>query len=209
MTGWDNAEACGKPLTEVFNIINGVTREPAQNPVDIVFQDHTAAGLIADCVLVRRDGQEASIEDSAAPIHNREGKIIGAVVVFHDVTEARIMATRMSHLAQHDFLTSLPNRMLLDDRLAQAIAHAKRHNTKVALLFIDLDRFKPINDTYGHAMGDRLLQQVARRLLDAVRGSDTVCRQGGDEFVVLLTEVDGAESAAQVAQTLSHLQSEN
>jgi diguanylate cyclase (GGDEF)-like protein len=113
-------------------------------------------------------------------------------------TEKRLM----THSAQHDFLTGLPNRMLLNDRVRQAIAVAPRHKKKVALLFLDLDGFKQINDSMGHLTGDKLLQSIATRLLECVRGSDTVSRQGGDEFVVLLSEVEDAEGAAITARRM-------
>jgi diguanylate cyclase (GGDEF)-like protein len=111
-------------------------------------------------------------------------------------------AARMSYMAEHDFLTGLPNRSVLTDRLAQSIALAQRHGKKVAVMFIDLDHFKHINDSLGHAVGDLLLQSVAKRLLACVRGSDTVSRQGGDEFVVLLSEVQQVQDAALTAEKL-------
>ena len=104
-------------------------------------QDQTVS-LTTNCLLVRRDGLESAIEDSAAPIRDREGRVVGAVIVFRDVGEAQALARKMAHLAQHDFLTELPNRMLLNDRLTQAIAMAERHHKKLAVLFVDLDRFK-------------------------------------------------------------------
>src|SRR6202023_2242296 len=119
-----------------------------------------------------------------------------------DVSAARTMALQMAHSAEHDFLTGLPNRMLLSDRLCQAIAFARRQMGKVALLFLDLDGFKHINDSLGHPTGDKLLQSIAKRLVDCVRASDTVSRQGGDEFVVLLSEVEQAEDAAVTAGRL-------
>src|SRR4028118_151932 len=105
------------------------------------------------------------------------------------------MSLEIPHTAQHDFLTGLPNRMLLNDRLGQAIAFAERHNHRVAVLFMDLDGFKNINDSLGHPIGDSLLQSIAGRLVACVRASDTVSRQGGDEFVVLLTELAQTEDA--------------
>jgi len=206
MTGWSCVEALGQPLENVFQIISGVTREPAANPLDLAIKENRVVGLAAHCVLIRRDGHESAIEDSAAPIHDRDGKVAGGVVVFHDVSMARSMVLEMSHLAQHDALTDLPNRAMLTDRLAQAIALALRNRNRLALLFVDLDGFKNVNDSLGHAIGDALLQSVALRLIACVRKSDTVSRQGGDEFVILLPEVTHAEDAAvSAAKILSEL----
>ncbi len=202
MTGWSNDEALGRPLAQVFNIIDGASRQVALNTVLDAIRVNRKVGLVTNCVLVRRDGFESAIEDSAAPIHNRDGQTIGAVIVFHDVSETRAMALKMSHLAQHDFLTGLPNRILLTERLSQAIGLAQRHHKQVALLFLDLDNFKNVNDSLGHAIGDQLLQSVAERLASHVRASDTVCRQGGDEFVILLAEIEHPEDAAIIADKL-------
>ena len=196
MTGWRRDEAAGHPLEEVMRIVNGTTRARVLNPLRSALERNEAVRLTKDCVLIRRDGAEAGIEDSAAPIHDRRGRVTGAVMVFHDVTQARAMAVKMSYLAQHDGLTGLPNRAVLNDRLTQAMAAGHRHSKKLAVLFLDLDRFKHINDSLGHVAGDRLLQAVAQRLLACVRNSDTVSRQGGDEFVIVLSEVAHAEDAA-------------
>jgi diguanylate cyclase (GGDEF)-like protein/PAS domain S-box-containing protein len=199
LTGWTRMEASGKSLEEVFRIIDATTREAASNPMDLAMRENKTVGLTANCVLLRRDGVEAAIEDSAAPIHDRRGQVIGAVMVFHDVSATRALSLRMSRLAQYDSLTDLPNRILLNDRLTQAIALAHRHRQKLAVLFLDVDRFKHVNDSLGHDAGDRLLQSIARRLLTCVRTSDTVSRQGGDEFVILLSEVEYAQDAAVTA----------
>jgi diguanylate cyclase (GGDEF)-like protein len=135
-------------------------------------------------------------------MYDSDGRIVGAVVVMHDVSAAHTYAQEMARSAQHDFLTGLPNRMLLSDRISRAIAAAPRHQAVVAVLFLDLDGFKLVNDTFGHAVGDKLLQSVSRRLVECVRASDTVSRQGGDEFVVLLSEVERAEDAADVARRM-------
>jgi predicted signal transduction protein with EAL and GGDEF domain len=111
-------------------------------------------GLAADCLLIRRDGSELAIEDSAAPIRDHEGRVVGAVLVFRDVGRAQALAHKMFHLALHDSLTELPNRVLLNDRLIQAVRMGERHHKKLAVLFVDLDHFKPINDSLGHATGD-------------------------------------------------------
>jgi diguanylate cyclase (GGDEF)-like protein/PAS domain S-box-containing protein len=199
MTGWSPQEACGQPLQEVLRIIDGDSREPAMNPLAMAILHNKAVGLSSNCVLIRRDGYESAIEDTAAPIHDRRGHVTGAVIVFHDVSVARAMSLRMSYLAQHDFLTELPNRMLLNDRLTQAIASAHRHRTSLAVLFVVVDHFKHINDTLGHAIGDQLLKSIAQRLVACVRHSDTVSRRGGDEFLVLLSEVGRAKDAAASA----------
>jgi diguanylate cyclase (GGDEF)-like protein/PAS domain S-box-containing protein len=196
MTGWSRKEAVGHPLSGVFQIIDGTTHKPSPNPLELAIKENRTVGLTANCILVRRDGYECAIEDSAAPIHDRDGQVAGAVIVFHDVSMARAMVLEMSHLAQHDVLTDLPNRLLLNDRLTQAISLARRNQHQLAVLFLDLDGFKHINDSLGHAIGDKLLQSVAERLSACVRKSDTVSRQGGDEFVILLPEVTHAADAA-------------
>src|ERR1700680_1116820 len=174
MTGWSLKEASGRPLADVFQIIDGVTRQPAQNPMDMAVEQNKTVGLTANCILIRRDGFESSIEDSAAPIRDRDGHGTGAGIVFHDVRAARSMSLQMAHSAQHDFLTDLPNRMLLNDRITQAISFAERQGKQLAVLFVDLDHFKNINDSLGHATGDKLLRSVAARLIASVRRSDTV-----------------------------------
>lgn len=202
MTGWPGAEAMGRPFTDVFRIIDGTYPKRAVNPMVVAVQQDKTVGLTAGCILIRRDGFESAIEDSAAPIHDRRGHVTGAVMVFHDVSQARAMSQRMSYLAHHDYLTDLPNRLLLNDRLSQAMAAARRREQQLAVLFVDVDRFKHVNDSLGHAIGDQLLLSVAQRLVENVRGSDTVSRQGGDEFVILLSIVAKAEDAALSANKI-------
>jgi diguanylate cyclase (GGDEF)-like protein len=139
------------------------------------------------------------IEDSIAPIRDRDGQAEGAVIVFRDVSVAKAMAQEIAHTAEHDVLTGLPNRVLLNDRISQAIAAAKRHSKQLAVLFLDIDGFKHINDSLGHPVGDKLLRSISQRLLECVRGGDTVSRQGGDEFVVLLSELTQPRGAAIMA----------
>jgi diguanylate cyclase (GGDEF)-like protein/PAS domain S-box-containing protein len=202
MTGWQREEATGKPLAEVFQIIDGPTRRPARDPMEMAVEQDRTVGLTVNCVLIRRDGFESTIEDSAAPIHDRAGRVIGAVIVFHDVSAARAMSLQMTHSAQYDLVTNLPNRLLLNDRITQAIALARRQNRPIAVIFLDWDRFKYINDSLGHVTGDKLLQSVSRRLLTSVRASDTVSRQGGDEFVILLSEITHPDHAATSAKKI-------
>jgi len=202
MTGWHREEAVGRPLAEVFRIIDGSTHKTARDPMEMAVEQNRTVGLTVNCVLIRRDGFESAIEDSAAPIHDRAGRVTGAVIVFHDVSAARAMSVQMTHSAQHDVVTNLPNRLLLNDRISQSISLARRQNRPIAVIFLDLDRFKYINDSLGHAIGDQLLQSVSKRLLAGVRRSDTVSRQGGDEFVILLSEVANPEDAATSAQKI-------
>jgi diguanylate cyclase (GGDEF)-like protein/PAS domain S-box-containing protein len=202
MTGWSRQNAAGRPMADVFRILDATSRESTPNPMERAVDLDKTVHLPANCILIRRDGLEVPIEDSVAPIHDRQGHATGAVIVFRDVSAARAMALQMTHSAQHDFLTGLPNRMLLSDRVSQAITMAPRHMKKVAVLFLDLDGFKHVNDSLGHPFGDKLLQSIAKRLVDCVRASDTVSRQGGDEFVVLLSEMEQSEDAAITARRM-------
>ncbi len=202
MTGWSLREAAGLPWGEVFKILDAASREASPNPMETAVAPDCTAHRPSNYVLVRRDGFEIPIEDSVSPIHDREGNATGAVIVFRDVSAARAMADQITHSAEHDFLTGLPNRMLLNDRVNQAIALAPRHHKRVAVLFLDLDGFKHINDSLGHPTGDKLLQSIAKRLVECVRASDTVSRQGGDEFVVLLSEVERSEDTAITARRM-------
>lgn len=202
MIGWSGQEAAGRPVVDIFQMLDATTRDAIQIPVGTALGEQRTVQLPANAILVRRDGFEIPIEGSVASIQDGKGRSAGAVVVFRDVSTARAMSLQMTHSAQHDFLTGLPNRMLLRDRVTQAIALARRHGKQVAVLFLDLDGFKHINDSLGHATGDKLLQSVSRRLLDCARASDTVSRQGGDEFLVLLSELAQPEDAAIAARRM-------
>jgi diguanylate cyclase (GGDEF)-like protein/PAS domain S-box-containing protein len=202
MTGWSRAEAAGRPLADVLHIVTRGTRERARDPLSLAVALDKTVGLTADCILVRRDGSETEIEDSASPIHSRDGHVTGAVMVFRDVGAALDIARQMAHEARHDGLTGLPNRQWLAGRLTEAIAFAERRGKPLGVAFLDIDGFKSLNDTLGHAAGDQLLQAVATRLADALRRSDTVSRYGGDEFVVVLPEIEHATHAATVGNKL-------
>jgi len=202
MTGWSQAQASGRAVDDVFRLIDVSSRSPIPTPTARAIIENRTVGLGADCMLVRGDGMEIAVETSAAPIHDRLGGVIGAVMVAHDVTVARELSNKLARLALHDSLTDVPNRTLLADRLDQAIMRVHRSGSSVAVLYIDLDRFKHINDSLGHAVGDELLRSVAQRLQSCVRSSDTVSRQGGDEFLVLLSDVVQPQDAALCAEKI-------
>src|ERR1700676_5512118 len=140
LTGWSRQEAAGRPVEDVFSIIDATTREAVQNPMAAAIRENKTLGLTPNCVLIRRDGVETEIEYSVAPIHDRQGQVTGAVMVFHDVNTARTLPLKMSYLAQRDSLTDLPNRILFSDRLTHAMAVAHRHGKKLAVLYLDVDR---------------------------------------------------------------------
>ena len=186
LTGWSTKEAKGRPLSEVFHIINGVTRQPQVNPAEKCLKEDRIVGLENNSVLIARDGTERVIEDSAAPVRDREDRIVGAVMVFYDVTLMRNSTHLLSYHATHDALTGLINRRDFERRLTRLVENAKLGNAQHVLCYLDLDQFKVVNDTCGHIAGDKLLRQLAFQLKDRIRDSDTIARLGGDEFGVLL-----------------------
>ena len=205
LTGWRRKEAQGRPVADVLRFIDGLSRTAIDNALGLATQEAETAKATANCkncILVRRDGIEFGIESKVTLIRDQDGSITGAVVAFHDVSEARAKSLEMSNSAQHDVLTDLPNRVLFNDRLTQAITLAQRQGKQLAVMFVDLDHFKKINDSLGHDVGDKLLQSVAERLTACIRRSDTVSRLGGDEFVILLSQVEHAEDAAFSARKI-------
>ena len=206
LTGWSVAQARGRAASDIIRLRCSTTQAPLPNPLDLVLQRAAPARLPVGTLLVGRDGKLTPIEDATAPIRDDNGDLSGAVMVFHDVTSAQQLVLQMTHLASHDVLTDLPNRAMLDDRITQALAWGKRNNAPFAVLYLDLDRFKRINDSLGHPVGDMLLCSVADRLRACVRNSDTVSRQGGDEFLVLLADrQDQRDAAAAAHKILSEL----
>jgi diguanylate cyclase (GGDEF)-like protein/PAS domain S-box-containing protein len=204
MTAWSLDEARGRPVDDILAIVDSVTGRPIVNPLEYILRGDSTASLEDECVLVDRHGRHLPIEDSAAPIQDWDRQLVGAVMVFRDISRNVALTAKMRHLAQHDFLTSLPSRMLLNDRVALSIALARRSKAYPVLLFLDLDKFKHINDSLGHSVGDQLLQAVAQRLLACVRTSDTVSRYGGDEFVILLADERHPQDAALTAEKILH-----
>jgi diguanylate cyclase (GGDEF)-like protein/PAS domain S-box-containing protein len=196
ITGWTLLEAHGRPLEEVLPLLDVIARQPVESPAVRAIIENQKVVIGQNCVLVGRSGAEIAIEASASPIHDFVGGVIGAVIVAHDVTAARDLSAKLTRLALYDELTGLPRRALLADRLQHALARAERNQCVVAVIFLDLDGFKPVNDALGHAIGDALLKVVAQRLVGCVRGSDTVSRHGGDEFIILLADVRHADEVS-------------
>src|SRR5580692_4527470 len=207
LTGVAQEAAFGHPIGEVFRLEHAVSKLPIECPVTESISENQKRSAGAHCLLLRRGNTPIPVDVSATPIHDRLGGVVGAVLVAHDVTAARELSDRLARLALYDHLTGLPNRTLFADRLDRAIGMAKRAGDSFSLLYIDLDNFKEVNDRLGHQAGDQLLQMAADRLLHCVRDSDTVSRQGGDEFLALLincSDVDaGILCAQKIVETLS------
>ena len=201
LTGWSMADALGRPLEEVFRIVNEQSREPAPDPVARCLEEGKIVGLANHSILVSRTGREYHIDDSAAPIRGRDGQVLGAVLVFHDVTETRQLARQLEYDATHDALTGLTNRPEFERRLARALASAQQYGAQHALCYLDLDQFKIVNDTAGHAAGDELLRQIRTILSGMFRERDTLARIGGDEFGLLLNNCP-LERAQRIAQNV-------
>ncbi len=206
LTQWSNESAIGQTLTKVFNVINEETGQPSTEIVRRVLYEGITVGLANHTVLIARDGSQRAIEDSAAPIRDREGDIKGVVIVFHDVTHARKMAQEMTWQASHDALTHLANRHKFESELSSLVDSAVGPEHHHAFLYIDLDQFKVVNDTCGHVAGDVLLKQVATLLKAHVRDVDTVARLGGDEFGILLAScpIDRAKRIANQIRDAVH-----
>jgi diguanylate cyclase (GGDEF)-like protein/PAS domain S-box-containing protein len=188
MTGWLEADALGKPLREVFNAKLESTGEPAADPVGACFTTGQLHRIEDDVILAARDGTGRGVAGTAAPVRTEDGHTIGAVLVFEDNTETQEEKRRLAHSANHDVLTGLPNRAAFLRALTEARRQVNVEQRTHALCFIDLDRFKPVNDTAGHAAGDALLQKVAQLIRRTCRSNDLAARLGGDEFVVLLAD---------------------
>ena len=189
LTGWENREAQGQLIAAVLTTVDEITREACESPVARCLREGRVLGLAEHTVLVNRRGQEIAIQDSAAPIHDRAGNLIGAVMVFHDVSKERRLHRALHYQASHDALTGLINRREFENRLTAAVEGA-RQNTQArhVLLYLDLDQFKLVNDTCGHPAGDLLLKQITGVIQSRVRGGDTLARLGGDEFGILLQD---------------------
>ncbi len=201
LTGWAAAEARGQPAYRVFVAQREDNHEALPDPVQLCLASGRPARLPAGAMLLGRDGALRAVDDSVAPIRDISGRVLGAVLVFRDVTAQRRQFDEIRWRASHDSLTGLVNRAEFEQRLARTYERAKRDGSRHALLAFDLDRFKLVNDHCGHAAGDEVLREVAKRLEAGVRGRDTVARIGGDEFAAIL-ENCSLDEAQRVAQKL-------
>lgn len=199
LLGKQSAEVSGKPLPEVLPLMSEATHLPVDSAFWQAVLGKDVATPVDSCILRNANGNEAIIMISAAPIHDRRGKMTGSVVVLHDITKERARTRMLAYQATHDSLTDLPNRMLFLDLLSHYLAHAQRHDEKLAIVFLDLDGFKAVNDNFGHSAGDSLLKSVAQRLRRCVRKDDSLARLAGDEFTLILAGPDAERGADNVA----------
>jgi diguanylate cyclase (GGDEF)-like protein/PAS domain S-box-containing protein len=202
LTGWTYENAMYRNSDEVFVIVNAVTRETEWSPLKASMQDDERYSLLPNSVLIRKDGSEVAVEDSISPIHDENGKVMGAAIIFRDVSLSRLMLMNALHRSNHDALTALPNRSLLQDRIQQALISIQHRQHLVAVLFIDIDGFKEVNDTGGHSSGDLVLQEIASRMKACIQASDTLCRAGGDEFILLVPDVGESHNVKLIADKL-------
>jgi diguanylate cyclase (GGDEF)-like protein/PAS domain S-box-containing protein len=202
LTGWENREAQTQLIGDVLTVVDEATREASESPVMRCLREGRMLGLSEHTVLVNRRGQELAIQDSAAPIRDRAGNLIGAVMVFHDVSKERRLHRALHYQASHDALTGLINRREFENRLTAAVENARQDaGSRHALLYLDLDQFKLVNDTCGHPAGDQLLKQITGVLQSRVRSGDTLARLGGDEFGILLQSCS-LDQALRIAESL-------
>jgi diguanylate cyclase (GGDEF)-like protein/PAS domain S-box-containing protein len=202
LTGWENREAQTQLIGDVLTVVDEATRVASESPVMRCLREGRMLGLSEHTVLVNRRGQELAIQDSAAPIRDRAGNLIGAVMVFHDVSKERRLHRALHYQACHDALTGLINRREFENRLTAAVESARQDpGSRHALLYLDLDQFKLVNDTCGHPAGDQLLKQITGVLQSRVRSGDTLARLGGDEFGILLQSCS-LDQALRIAESL-------
>jgi diguanylate cyclase (GGDEF)-like protein/PAS domain S-box-containing protein len=207
LTGWSEREAKGMPLSDIFQLVNDKTGDPAANPVEEVLKTFEESEQEAGTSLMHRDGRIIAIESSASPVKDSDTKrIIGAVLTMRDTTESRQRSEQQLFRANHDVLTGMFNRRAFEDKIGtmvDPVGKSKEANNALhALLFLDLDKFKRVNDTCGHQAGDELLRQVTTLLRQKLRGSDTIARLGGDEFAVLLENCSHLEPAVRVGESM-------
>lgn len=203
MTGWARTDALGRKFTDVAVIIDSASRNCIADHLTTAVLENKEIRETGSLLLLHRCGAETAIDLTVSPVRERNGGLSGAVVVLHDARESQAATlSKVTYLAEHDALTGLPNRLLLGMRLDHAVATAALRASQLAVLFLDLDNFKNINDSLGHAIGDMLLQSVAQALTDCTRARDTIARQGGDEFIIVMPLEKSTEDAALAAEKI-------
>lgn len=203
MTGWARTDALGRKFTDVAVIVDSASRNCIADHLTTAVLENKEIRETGNLLLLHRYGAETAIDLTVSPVRERNGTLSGAVVVLHDARESQAATlSKVTYLAEHDALTGLPNRLLLGMRLDHAVATAALRGSQLAVLFLDLDNFKNINDSLGHAIGDMLLQSVAQALTDCTRARDTIARQGGDEFIIVMPLEKSTEDAALAAEKI-------
>lgn len=208
MTGWTSSEAIGNEIEAVMPLAAGDSSHTLRNPIRVCLEEKRVVGMAIDTSLVRRSGERLNVEDSASPVRDHEGAIVGAIIVFHDVSHARKMAVQMTQLANFDVLTGLPNRELLRQKAEQAIKDVNPSKSHVALILLDIDNFKTINNSIGHSSGDLILQKIAIRLKSKLSAQQTLCRRGGDEFIFLLPNINDIDEIQEFISSVTSIVSE-
>lgn len=200
LTGWKQEEALGKPIEEVFNIINEKTRVKCENPIKKVIESGLIIGLANHTALISKDGTERSIADSAAPIKDSDGNVQGVILVFRDVTEEKRRQDEIYYMSYYDSLTGLYNRRFFEEEIKRIDTE---RNLPISIIMGDCNGLKLTNDTFGHSEGDKLLKKAAEAIKSACRADDIAARWGGDEFIILLPKTEKEEAEAMVKKIKS------
>jgi len=203
LTGWNESDSIGKPLTSVLHLLNEDTGKLIRLSLPELLADRSTNPVNGNIQIVNFV-EKIPVELTFTPIQDGKENIHGLVLVLHDLTERKRYEEKLRYNAVTDHLTELPNRFLFFDRLNMALAQAQRDFQKLAIIMLDLDEFKKVNDTHGHNIGDQLLKAVAGRLVNMFRKGDTVARWGGDEFILLLPEIRLSDVAKNVAERILH-----
>lgn len=209
LTGWSHHRAQNQPIDEIMHLFSDIDKSPLQNPAFLALQNGQPINLINQSTLINRHGDTYSIEDSAAPIIDKNGEIVGAVVVFHDATEQRALQKQLEWQATHDGLTQLHNRQAFETHLDELIEVCRKTPDKPnCLIYIDLDQFKVVNDTVGHTAGDQLLRQISQVIKKGLSSEAFLARIGGDEFAILLQNHSMQQAEKFATQLLSNITSQ-
>jgi diguanylate cyclase (GGDEF)-like protein/PAS domain S-box-containing protein len=202
LTGWKVTEALGRPFSEVFHVLDEGTLHPHEHELTAMLKQGELIAAKSPAVLRNRNGTNYAIEDAVAPIRLPDGRTTGGVIVFRDVTQSRKLLKTVTHQATHDSLTGLVNRREFENRLARSLSRAQQVHSTGAVLFIDLDNFKTVNDTFGHEAGDALLKQLSAMYSHVIRDRDTLARLGGDEFAIIADHCSQNEAYAIASKIL-------